>query len=110
MYRERVTVQRPDDSPERDAHGQRTSAAGNWIEHHRPYCSIAARGSREFERLGIVNGDVTHVLRCRQSSETLAITPQMRIVLPSGDVLDITAAYRVNQANLEVQIEAKKAA
>lgn len=104
-FREKITVEKLVAAPTEDSLGPPDLDAGaNWETHHAPYAKVMARGGREFERYGVIREEVTHVIRVRRSSETEAITPEMRVQW-NGLTIGIDAAFIPDAASREVQIE-----
>lgn len=105
-YRETVTIQKLKAVPVTvDALGPPDlDAAANWETHHAPYARVVARGGREFERFGVIREEVSHVLLVRRSSETEAITPQMRMVW-NGLTIGISAAFIPATGSREIRID-----
>ena len=63
------------------------------------------KGQREFTRAGIVDADVSHLIRVPISAETAATTSQMRILLEATlEYLHVMEAYRRDSSNREMEI------
>jgi SPP1 family predicted phage head-tail adaptor len=76
-----------------------------WIDYFPCFAEVLVKGQREFVRAGIIDADVSHLVRVPYSSETIAVTSKMRIVLHvTGEKLHVMDAYRRNATNREVEI------
>ena len=63
------------------------------------------KGQREFTRAGIINADVSHLVRIPLCTEALAVDGNMRMVLQAtGEILHIEEAYRRAAENREVEM------
>ncbi|WP_010584445.1 head-tail adaptor protein [Schlesneria paludicola] len=77
----------------------------NWETYLVGFAEVIFKGQREFTRAGIVDADVSHLVRLPFSSEALAITSEMRLLLEvTGELLHIEAAYRRDASNREVEM------
>ena len=77
----------------------------NWEDYLTGFAEVIFKGQREFARAGIVDADVSHLVRLPFSTEALAINSNMRILLEvTGEYLHIEAAYRRDASNREVEI------
>ena len=105
-YDTKVTVERLIASPTLDAlNDQVLDVPANWETYHEPYAAILARGGRQFERYGIINAEVSHVLEVRKGTETAAITQTDRITLGARS-FQIKAVYVPSGGSRYVLIEA----
>ena len=105
-FREKITVQKLKADATTSALGPTQShVESNWETHHQPYAKVIGKGGKEFERYGRIREETTHVIRVRRSTETEAITPEMRVQF-DGKTYYITAAYLPQTGSREIQIEA----
>ena len=77
----------------------------NWQPYFPCFAEVITKGQREFAKAGVLNADVSHLVRVPWSTETLAITSEMRIILQAtGETLKIEDAYRRDASNREIEI------
>lgn len=106
-YTTKVTVQRLVASPTKDALNDQVDLTlpANWETYHEPYAAVIARGGNQFERYGIINAEVSHVIEVRTGSETEAITATDRLLIGARR-FEIKAVYVLNESSRYVVIQA----
>jgi head-tail adaptor len=105
--RDPITVQRLKSSATNDpATGEMAvENESNWEDFLVTFGEVLVKGQREFTRAGIVDADVSHLVRIPLSTETAAITSQMRIFLhTTGEHLHVMEAYRRDTSNRETEV------
>ena len=105
--RDPITIQRLKSSASIDpATGEMAvESESNWEDYLPCFGEVLVKGQREFTRAGIVDADVSHLVRIPLSIETAAITSQMRIFLcVTGEYLHIMDAYRRDASNRETEV------
>ncbi len=106
-YRNFVTIQKPVAAPGRNALGEvaRTSEA-TWETHCTAWVSIEARGSREFNKRGITQDEVSAVMLLRHSTDAASVLGTYRvkhgnkIYALSGPLIDPTGKRAELQGEL----------
>jgi head-tail adaptor len=77
----------------------------NWEDYFVCFGEVIVKGQREFTRAGIIDADVSHIIRVPRSRETDAINSQFRVVLEdTGNVLHIMDAYRRDASSRETEM------
>ena len=77
----------------------------NWETYFPCFAEVLVKGQREFTKAGIVDADVSHLVRVPLSRETLAINSKMRIQLhATGETIHVEDAYRRDATNREIEI------
>lgn len=106
-YTTKVTVQRLIADPTKDALNDQVDLTlpANWATYHEPYAAVIARGGNQFERYGIINAEVSHVIEVRKGSETEAITVIDRLLIVARR-FEIKAVFVPNESSRHVVIQA----
>ena len=106
-YRESIEIQKPVEAVKRNDLGETDLAnADQWETHFECCAEINPRGTREFYRAGILDADVAHQILVRRSSETEAITGEMRLIW-NGATLDIVAAFPRGTDRRQIEIHTR---
>lgn len=106
-FRERIDIQELAEAVRENELGEVDRALDeNWETYFECWAEINPRGTKEFTRAGILDADVSHQLLVRRSSETEAITGEMRILW--GDaVLSIVAAFPHKTDRRKIEIHTR---
>lgn len=106
QYRDPITIQNLKTSASPNQLGEpAVDQDANYETYFECFGEVIVKGSREFTKAGIVNADVSHLIRVPFSTETLAVTHEHRIVLEAtAEKLHVEDAYRRDSGNREVEI------
>jgi len=103
-YSERITIQKIVASPTLNTLQEvDLEDDDNWETHFQCFARIIPRGTKEFTRAGVVDADVSHRIQVIRSSETEAITSEMRISWGSLK-LSILAAFPHEEDRREIEM------
>lgn len=77
-----------------------------WEDFFPCFAEVLVKGQREFTRAGIVNADVSHIVRVPRSDETDQIKQnEFRIILhDTAEILQIETAFRRDASGREIEM------
>lgn len=106
QYRDPIVIQSLVPAANPNALGEKpVEDDDNWQTYFACFGEVVTKGTREFTRAGIVDADISHLIRVPWSKETLAVTSDMRIQLQAtGEVLHVEDAYRRDPSNRQIEI------
>lgn len=105
-YRDPITIQRlkPSETPN-DLGEPAVEDEANWEDVFPCFAEVITKGQREFIKAGIMDADVSHLVRVPRSNETTSLDSNMRILLlATGEKLHIESSYRRDATNREIEI------
>jgi SPP1 family predicted phage head-tail adaptor len=92
-----------------DAHGHiDLTNANSWSSYSAAWAKCVSKGGREFWKVDQVNADVTHVWYVAYDSSLDAITTDDRLI-HDHTVYEIVAAFNVDNADVEIEVQTKRA-
>ena len=104
-YRDALTIQSLATPVDPATGEQAVESESNWRDYFPCFGEVIVKGTREFTRSGIVDADVSHIIRVPRSNETDAVNSQMRIIiLDTGEVLHVMDKYRRDQSSRQIEI------
>lgn len=106
-YRHRVTVQKPKTTQDGAGHVNLTEDA-NWTNAGTWQVRFITRGGRESRVFDQVQAETTHIVEGHSTPFTRTIIPKWRLKFGTR-VLNITAAYDVNEERGKVRCECTEA-
>lgn len=106
-YRERITIEKLISGAASNAHGEvDLEDDANWETHFACWARVHPKGHKEFTRAGILDADVAHQIKVPASTETEAITGEMRIRW-NGVKLGILAAFPSGEDRREIEMHTR---
>jgi head-tail adaptor len=104
-YRDALTIQKLATPVDPATGEQAVESESNWLEYFTCFGEVIVKGTREFIRAGIVDADVSHIIRVPRSNETDGINANMRIILiDTEETLHIMDTYRKDSASRQIEM------
>lgn len=106
-YREPITIEKVKAEATANSLGELDlEDDANWETHFECFAEVHPKGTREFTRAGILDADVAHRILVRRSSETEAITGEMRVRWNEAK-LGLLAAFAAGTDHTEIEIHTR---
>ena len=108
-FNRRVTIQRIELNPETDEHGEvDLTDPANWKTYVVRWSNIKTKGGREWWKVDTINSEVVAVIQVPYDRLTQNIDSEMRIKLGGNRIINIVAAYDVDEMHEVIEMQCKE--